>query len=59
MTTNNPSSPTQRGEEMVKRILAVAKLLSKGSNAQSDRASARKVPKDGTKTQRSKSEVSS
>jgi hypothetical protein len=57
-TRNQPSQP-QSGEEMVKRILAVAELLAKGIITSSNKVETETSRKTQVKTQDTKAGVSS
>jgi len=57
-TRNQPSQP-QSGEEMVKRILAVAELLAKGSITSPNNLETETPRKPQAKTQDAKAGVSS
>lgn len=57
-TRNQPSQP-QSGEEMVKRILAVAELLAKGTITKPNNLDTEMPQKTQTKTQDTKAGVSS
>ncbi|HUN08877.1 MAG TPA: hypothetical protein PLQ56_19885 [Aggregatilineales bacterium] len=57
-TRNQPSQP-QSGEEMVKRILAVAELLAKGITTKPNNLDTEMPRKKQTKTQDTKAGVSS
>jgi hypothetical protein len=59
MTTHNQPAQGQSGEEMVKRVLAVAELLSKGLSTEANNHDAKTVQKEGAKTQTTKAGVSS
>lgn len=59
MTTPNQPAQGQSGEEIVKRVLAVAELLSKGLSTQPNNGDVETVRKEGAKTQTTKAGVSS
>ncbi len=59
MNTHNQMSQPQSGEEMVKRLLAVAELLSKGIITDTDNVETDASRKKQEKTQHAKSGVSS
>jgi hypothetical protein len=59
MNRSNQLSQPQSGEEMVKRILAVAELLYKGINTRPGKVETEKFSEKQAKTQDSKAGVSS